>query len=88
MPFEEIALELIKSIGPAGAASACTVYIFLRYYKGGSNNNDNTNRDFKQCILHSHLEDGQKVLFSKLDSLHDTVAKLPLEIINALKKEK
>jgi len=78
MSTEAIIIEALKTIGPAGAASVGTAYIFLKYYNKKSSRNGKG--DEFPCPLHEGLSKAQDTIFSKLDKLEEKVSGLPLEI--------
>jgi hypothetical protein len=93
MSAETIIVEGLKMIGPVGGASVLTAYLFLKYSKNGkSNGNGNGNGNGgklpSQCPLHSHLEDAQKTLFTKIDDLQKELSGLPFKIWEIIQKEK
>lgn len=83
MSTEAIIIEALKTIGPAGAASVGTAYVFLKYY----NKNGNGKKDTYPCPLHNGITEAQKTLFNKLDDLQKEVSDLPLKIWQLMKEK-
>lgn len=79
-------IEVLKTIGPAGAASVGTAYVFLKYYN--KNGNSNNKKDAYPCPLHKGIADSQTSLFAKIDNLQKEVSELPLKIWQLIQREK